>query len=238
MKSLVLSLLLFFLIGTHGAAIGQEKEAELPTPGAQECLKNVIRGAFVLGAEVAGMLESTDEEKLAHVQKRAESILIDTYGLFYAVGVTIIDSYKEVDKEIHEHYPVYRTKVLPIVEDYFSNVVKYVLSLKDGLLPIISKANTEVMKIHLKLITDIKTFFDGHKEKLQSFRDDMNAKIKPFVEQVQQEVKASEKEEPKHHQFSEEQRAIYRDILKGMVHYREDDSKKMFEYIEKFTNKS
>ena len=238
MKSLTLSLLLFFLIGTHGNSIAQETDPEPPTPGAQESLKNLIHGAFVLGAELVGIIDSPDSEKISHLQKRGESLFSDVYNMFFALGVTFVDTYKEVDEEIHKEYPTYRTKVIPIVEDYVSKILKYVLSLKDEILPYATKANLEIMKIHLQFISDIKSVFEGHIDQLQSFKEDMHAKIKPFVEQVQQEVKAREKEESGDKHLNDAQREVYKSLIKGMATDPNEEPNRTFKLLEMFTNKA
>ncbi|KAM5132354.1 uncharacterized protein ACMZJ9_019152 [Mantella aurantiaca] len=238
MKSLVLSLLLFFLIGTHADPIPQENDAEPIRPSAQESLKSIFRGIYIMGAELTGMHDSPDSEKIVHLQRSAQSIFVDSYNLFFVVLDTIVDTYKEVDKEIHEHYPTYRTKVIPIVHEYLGNVVKYVVSLKDEILPYITKANKEIGKIQLELISNVKKVLDDNMDKLDSLKEDMNAKIKPFVEQVQQEVKAAKKEESGHKQLNKEQFELYKDVMTGMVTYREDDAKKMFDMLDKYSNKA
>ncbi|XP_077313099.1 uncharacterized protein LOC143933878 [Lithobates pipiens] len=236
MKSLVLSLLLFFLIGTHGHSIAQEKHDEPARPGAKESLKRVITGIYVIGAELVGMLDSPDTEKIDHLQKRAETIFVDLYNVLFVVGDTIVETCKEVDKEIHEHYPIYRTKAIPFIQEYLNNVIQYVVTLKDEILPYVTKANTEIMKIQLQFLTDMKTLFSGHADKLNSFKEEMHAKIKPLVEQIQQELKAAEKGD--HKDLTDEQRQLYKDTLQRMLTYREEDSKKMFEILDKISNKA
>lgn len=240
MKSLVLCMLLF-LMGTHGHSIAQEQSPEIvpepPKPGVREYLKNVIHGAFVLGAELVGMLESKDAEIEEHLHKRIESLLVDSYNLFHGIGVIVVDVYKEVDKEIHEELPTYRKEVLPIFVDHVHKAFEYLLSLKDEVTPFIKKANLQMMQIHLQLLAEMKTVYENHKDKLQAIRDEMNAKIKPFVVKVHEEVKAVAKVESEK-QLTEEQREKYKDVMKVMVSYREEDSKKLLELLEKFKNEA
>lgn len=238
MKSLVLSLLLFFLIGTQGHSIIQEKNNEPVRPGAQESLKRVITGFYVMGAELVGMLESTDSEKIDHLQKRAQTIFFDIYNVLFVVGDTIVETCKEVDKEIHEHYPTYKTKAIPFIQEYVNNVIQYVVSLKDEILPYATKANTEIMKIQLQFLTDMKTLFSDHADKFNSFKEDMHAKIRPFVEQIQQELKAAEKDESDYKQLTEEQRQLYQFSVKQMGTYNEDNFKKMFEILNKISTQA
>lgn len=173
-----------------------------------------------------------------HLHNRAEALFFDTYNMLFVIGDTIVETCKEVDKEITEHHPTYKTKVLPIVKEYAENVIKFVVSLKDEILPYVTKANTEALKIQLQFLSEMKTLFEGHFDKLNSFREDMNAKIKPFVEQVQQELKAAEKEEADHKQLSDEQRQIYKDLMKSMAPYREEEAKKFFEFLDKISTKA
>ncbi|XP_044134370.1 uncharacterized protein LOC122926914 [Bufo gargarizans] len=193
MKILVSSLLLLFLSGTYSAAVQTQEEKEPPAkPTIRETVKSLFHNVMVLGAELVANWESPEADIRAACEKRTEIIKGNYYTFAYSVIEYAMGIYKEVHEEMNAKYPVYTTKVLPVLVELAMPIYTGARDVVVEIQPSFKKFQDQV-KIHqITFLDEIRPIV---LKKAKSILDQFNERLKPFIKDVHKEVANAESKE-------------------------------------------
>ncbi|XP_040281970.1 uncharacterized protein LOC120996244 [Bufo bufo] len=228
MKILVSSLLLLFLSGTYSVAIQTQEEKEPPAkPTIRDSVKSVLRNVMVLGAEMVANWESPEADRRAACEKRTEMIKGNYYTLGYSVIEYTMGIYKEVHEEINANYPVYSTKVLPVLGELAMLIYTSTRDVVVEIQPSFKKFQDQV-KIHQSAFwEEIRPVVQ---KKAQPIIDQFNERIKPIIEDVRKEVANAESKEdskPVSEPEGLEESTMLSKVFQNMLVFEEELLKKM-----------
>ncbi|XP_073441306.1 uncharacterized protein [Dendrobates tinctorius] len=185
MRLLVSSLFLLFLAGTYGAAIGKENEEKPPKLTLREAVKNLLHDALVFGVELVSTWDSSEDDRMAVLGKRIETIKKSYFNLAYSSSMHMVEIVKEVYKEFNETYPVYNNKVAPLLGAFAVHAVSEVRQLVEEIKPTFEKFE-EQLKVHQNTFWEV--VLPVIKKKTKPMIDALNSSLKPYIEEVRNEV--------------------------------------------------
>ncbi|XP_072011886.1 uncharacterized protein [Engystomops pustulosus] len=191
MKSLVLSLFLLFLSGIYGSPV-TPVEQQPPKPAVRDSVKSLVHNALVFGAELVSNLESSEKDRLAVLGNRAQKLKVSYYNLAYGISDYLGDIIKEVYKEINETYPVYTSKVLPLLGAFVVHTVNSLRVTAEEIQPYFEKFEEKV-KVHQ--ITFWDEILPILQKKTKPVIDALKAGLDPHIEEVHKEVEAANAKE-------------------------------------------
>ncbi|XP_069597559.1 uncharacterized protein [Ranitomeya imitator] len=185
MRLLVSSLFLLFLAGAYGAAIGKENEEKQPKLTLREAMKALMHDSMVIGVELVSTWDSSEDDRLAVLGKRIETIKKSYINLAYSSSVHLVEIVKEVYKEFNETYPVYNNKVTPLLGAFAIQAASQVRLLVEEIKPTFEKFE-EQMKVHQKAFWEV--VLPLIKKNTKPIIEALNSSLKPYIEDVRNEV--------------------------------------------------
>ncbi|XP_077106028.1 uncharacterized protein LOC143764389 [Ranitomeya variabilis] len=185
MRLLVSSLFLLFLAGTYGAAIGKENEEKPPKLTLREAMKELMHDSMAIGVDLVSTWDSSEDDRLAVLGKRFETIKKSYINLAYSSSVHVVEIVKEVYNEFNETYPVYNNKVVPLLGAFAVQAVSEVRLLVEEIKPTFETFE-EQMKVHQKAFWEV--VLPVIKKKTKPMIDALNSSLKPYIEDVRNEV--------------------------------------------------
>ncbi|NP_001080043.1 uncharacterized protein LOC379735 precursor [Xenopus laevis] len=190
MKIVVVTLALVFFTGSECRFLWMKDEPK-PEPGTLETFVNNVK---ILGEHYVHYLENTEIGKELQLNKDLVTMRDSIYDLKKELEKISKDFWEELDKELNEKYPVFRTKVVPALKDFKLRWNEHMEQL-----------GKDIAEMSHKLIFNVKTnverFLDtlsasatSGRDKLRSEVESLRATLLPYVDELQKELEKARKE--------------------------------------------
>ncbi|KAM8927686.1 uncharacterized protein RCH25_007939 [Pelodytes ibericus] len=194
MKILILTLALLSFTGTHGRFLWQHDEPHPETKDPEKLFHNLIRSGLNLFSETSTYLESSELAKELKVKERVKAFKNNADHLLSVLNQYLNDVWKEVDKEMHEKYPVFRTKVVPILEDFHKRWEEYSVGMKKEVLDTVVDLCTNIKNQVHGFLENMRSTAESGRDKLRSEVEDLRARIAPYVKELREEMEKNRKD--------------------------------------------
>ncbi|XP_063293226.1 apolipoprotein A-I-like [Pelobates fuscus] len=194
MRFVIVTLSLLFLSGTHGDFLWQHDEPKTPEQDASEVIANFLHNTVRLGEDVLKQLESSEVAKELHVKERIETLKKNANNFKEKVDDYVDTVWKEMDKEIHDNYPVLRTKVIPLLENFYKQWEAYTVSLKKDVSHYTVSLFSDIKRGLFSYFEKLRPLAESGRDKLRSEIESLRSDIVPYLDQLREELERNQKE--------------------------------------------
>ncbi|XP_053307468.1 apolipoprotein A-I-like [Spea bombifrons] len=194
MKILILTSTLLFLTGTQGRFLWQNEESKSFDSDVLKYAENIFRLYVNAGKDFVKNLESSDFAKELKVKENLDFLRTELNNAWDNVDKYVDKSLEEVKQEIKKDYPVFVTKVVPVLEEFKNKWEENALSIAK-----------DFLKVALNLFGGIKTEFQSFfkniepiaekgRDTLRSEVEALRTKLAPYIDDLREEVKRNREE--------------------------------------------
>ncbi|XP_075046425.1 uncharacterized protein LOC142107141 [Mixophyes fleayi] len=191
MKILLLLALLFFT-GAQGRYLWQKDEPKHEDSG--HTLQKMFQNAVAIVTDVVKNLEYSEIAKEYKIKEKLQAAKHNADEIESVIEDYFDEIWKKGDEELHARFPVFRTNVVPLLEDFDNKLEEELKRIVEEVVPIGSELFAGITKHVKSFLGNMETLAEKARDNVRAEIDVLRSKLQPYVDDVRAEYEKYSKD--------------------------------------------
>ncbi|XP_056400440.1 apolipoprotein A-I-like [Hyla sarda] len=193
MKVLLLSVAVLFFTGAQGRYFWQQDEPH-QEPHSDKTIEKIAKDGIAIILDLWKNLDRSKIAKEFHFEERLQTAKKHANKLEEAIEGYYEAVYKKFDEQLHEKFPTFRTKVVPILKDFDDALEEHLTRAAKEILPAGSHLVAGISKHVVNFFENLESVAEKGRDALRGEIDSLRVKLQPYVDEVHAEYERYHKD--------------------------------------------
>ncbi|XP_056400089.1 apolipoprotein A-I-like [Hyla sarda] len=193
MKVLLLSVAVLFFTGAQGRYFWQQDEPH-QEPHSDKTIEKIAQDGIAIVTELWKNFDLSKIAKEYQIKERLQTAKKHAKKLEEAIESYYDEVFKKFDEQLHEKFPTFRTKVVPILKDFDDALEEQLTKVAKEIVPVGSDLIVGITKHLGNFFENLESVAEKGRDALRGEIDSLRVKLQPYVDEVHAEYERYRKD--------------------------------------------